>query len=107
MYSDIESFKNQQLLDVAARRVRATEARQCWYCGLNIRAHTCKHAEVPRFHGWTVEAPERFTDPDGMRGWITTATRIGDDRVATGTGLTRDVADQQCFAQIEGTPAPC
>lgn len=107
MHLDIEAFTIQQLLDEVARRVRATEARQCWYCGRNIHAHTCKHAEVPRFHGWTVDAPERFTDPNGTRGWIVTATRIGDDRVVTGTGLTRDVADKQCFAQIERINPPC
>jgi NTP pyrophosphatase (non-canonical NTP hydrolase) len=42
--NDIEDFSHEQLRDELDRRRAAYRKGLCWYCGMSLDSHTCKHA---------------------------------------------------------------
>lgn len=45
---DLEDYTPDQLRAEVYRREQLTREGKCWYCGIYLHAHTCKHSEAAR-----------------------------------------------------------
>lgn len=102
MLSDIEDFTTDQLRAEIRRREEADRAGRCWYCGRNLKAHTCKHAVASPLPGWIVDPPRFVVGEDCMareeRYWQVDARNPTTGRCAIGVGPNADVALEKCVA---------
>jgi hypothetical protein len=47
MINDLEDFTDEELMTELNRRASATREGFCWYCGKDLKVHTCKIAPRP------------------------------------------------------------
>jgi len=100
--NDIEDFTTDKLRVEIARRERATIEGKCWYCKMNLEAHTCKYANTSSpVPGWEVYAP-RWVDTDDCMGqrlqyWQTDAWHPVMNVHTMGVGDSKEEATTKCI----------
>lgn len=102
--NDIEDFTTDQLRAEIRRREEADRAGRCWYCGKNLRAHTCKLTTTSPCPGWDVQPP-RFVRSESCMGEEVEYWRVNARNPVTGecrlaNGSTAAEATAKCIDRI-------
>lgn len=108
--NDIEDFTTDQLRAEIHRREEADRAGRCWYCEMNLHAHTCKHATPSPCPGWVVQPP-RFVRGEDCMGreqeyWQVDARNPVTGKCQIGIGTTAHGATEKCLERVRDLFTP-
>jgi hypothetical protein len=103
MYS-LEDYTTDAIRAEIHRREEADRAEKCWYCGMNLSAHTCKLARPSPVPGWEVQPPRYVRTEDCMgqeqEYWQVDARNPVTGKHAIGTGQSGIQATDRCVTNI-------
>jgi hypothetical protein len=99
--NDIEDFSTDQLRAEINRREQATREGKCWYCQMNLEAHTCKHAKPSPVPGWEIN-PSRWVETENCMAqkeeyWQTDGRNLVMGMYVIGIGGTKEEATNRCI----------
>ena len=99
--SDIEDFSTDQLRTEIRRREQAVREGNCWYCNMNLEAHTCKYAKPSPVPGWEIYPPQLISTEDCMARseeyWMTIGRHPVMGEPVMGYGNTKEEATAKCI----------